>query len=120
MKSLTHYLPRPPRYPAIDVRQIELIVMRLQDGAPEETLHDITLLELSRRGARFSSEHMLPLNAELRVQIGLRDGPCYVGRAVVRWNLPQPPKFVCGCVFDEPIPWEVLGEFLLRGAVAAL
>lgn len=119
MKRVWHFVPRPPRYPALTEEQFTLEINPDSQSGPPDDPPKVTLTEVSRRGLRFRSARYLPPGAKIRVTLGLRGGQSWRTTAVVRWCAADSDSYVCGCVLTEPMPWELLGELILRGCVAA-
>ncbi len=122
MKSPVCYEPRWPRYTARTAEglQFSVYVLSAGDTADQRSqqLSEARLLELSRGGLRFAVDSPLPEGTPLRVTLAMEGLPACQQLAFVRWCDPAGTIFHCGAGFSELLPWEVLGELILRGHVA--
>lgn len=115
MREPWEFTARPPRHTAAEPDRITLTIRRRAGESVED--HGGVLIDFSRGGARFSVDRAIDAGTEIEMRLTADDGFAVRLAAIVRWHDEPGPQVTHGCQFASDVPWELLGELLLRGAL---
>ncbi|GIW94762.1 MAG: hypothetical protein KatS3mg110_2803 [Pirellulaceae bacterium] len=122
MNTVLDYKPRLPRYAAQATSGLVFELYRWEPGAgssqQRQQIRGARLLEVSRGGVRFEIDRELHEGTDVEVTLAMGGAYQYTQQAVIRWCAASGETFHCGAAFRELLPWEVLGELILRGHVS--
>ena len=105
-------LPRRPRYETSGTQKLVVEVERYPDRQP--SVVQVELQDLSRNG--FQVRLPVPLVADECICLLLRiegSGLTLTLPGTVRWQRAEDDAWLVGCLFDQPLEWESLGELFL-------
>ena len=108
------FISRRPRHQAAGSPAVRVRVERADGEEPVSI--EAELLDLSRSGVRLRVAADLKIQEPITVQLydessGLR----LTRRAKVRWRRPEQGEITSvGCLFEEQVEWEMLGELFLN------
>jgi hypothetical protein len=117
-KDPRKYAARPPRHCVVDsaAHSVQIAVA----GSATSDTCSARLLNFSRQGLRLRCAANLQIGDPVRVQLSDSDGFQHAISGVVKWRGDEADgEQTYGCLFDEEVEWEILGELLLRGVLTS-
>jgi len=118
MTSSDYHVIRRPRHSAVENEQSRVWLDRSlgELGA----LVEAQLVDFSREGAKFELSGPVVPDESLLVRIQDKANSLDITLpAVVRWQRAEGPgKWAMGCLFDQEVPYEVVGELFLSGVLS--
>ena len=114
MSRTTSLIPRSPRH-----RSDSSSPIHLQISGDVDSSYTTQLVDISRQGIQVASAEPLDEGSKVSIGINLQEGEWQVRQTgVVRWcRRDEDGKWRVGCLFDQKLSWELLGELILCGAV---
>ena len=112
------FVVRRPRHSATGSSPGQVLLETLSENPSDP--QEVRLLDLSREGAKLELSSPVPPKAE--VVLHVQDdslGLAVALRGRVRWQRAQGVgRWDLGCLFDEPVAYEVIGELFLSGVLS--
>ena len=110
---------RLPRHCAAEESRTQIQVQRQPGQKPQNIAAE--LVDLSRRGGQFVCSTSLEMDEPIVLHIMLPSSSLEVRlSAKVRWERPASDGlFAVGCILDDEMDWETLGEMFLNGVLSA-
>ena len=117
--SVNQQTVRLPRHTVSEEGRTQLQVLRQPGQKPQ--VFAAELVDLSRLGAQFICSTSLETDEAIVLQIILPSSSLDVRLpAKVRWERPESDGLLAiGCVLDDEMDWETLGEMFLNGVLSA-
>lgn len=111
--DFSKYIARPPRHPAQQRETVHVELHRMAEHTPQRIPGELT--DFSRHGAKLRVPDPLDHGEAVEFRLSLDGGPLrFAAGAHIRWTQEEAGgSWLVGCAFDEPAPWEVMGELFL-------
>jgi hypothetical protein len=104
---------RRPRYDSTDGQKVQVEVERKPGSQPAMVWAD--LRNLSRNGFQIQTPVALEIQEHITLHLCIKtSGFRLVLPGTVRWQRPEDDAWLLGCLSDEPVDWESLGELFLN------
>lgn len=107
------FVVRRPRHEAIPGHGCSLTLEWIASARPL----DVELVDLSRQGLKLHLDAKLPVDARLKLKIVQPANQFTLNVPVtVRWSRQdESGRWSAGCLFDQELSWEAMGELFLNG-----
>jgi hypothetical protein len=111
------FIVRRPRHEALPNSTCRVIV----EGTGSERAWDAELTDVSRQGLKLLLDANLPQDARVCLCLEQPANQFSVTLAcTVRWSrLQDDGRWGAGCIFDQELSWELMGELFLHGILSA-
>lgn len=112
------FVVRRPRHTAVDDSESRIWLETVADTP--EVRHDLQLVDFSRKGAKLTLNLPVAPDSDVILHIeATSQGVDLQLPGKVRWQrIEGPGSWVLGCMFEQEVPYEVIGEMFLSGVLS--